>query len=84
MCCGNPFKSLLSIFFYYSILCIFLLQLYSQYSTLPTLRSKIENQKDGRNTLTNFQLSKTKQYDFNLNKIQEYFDDNALMKIDLF
>jgi hypothetical protein len=81
MCCGNPFKSLLSILFYYSILCIFLLQLYSQYSTLPTLRSKIENQKDGRNTLTNFQLTKTKQYDFNLNKIQEYFDDNALMKI---
>lgn len=81
MCCGKLFKSLFSGLFYYLILCIFLLQLYAQYSTLVTLRTKLDNQKDGRNTMTNFQLSKSKHYDFNMNKVQEYFDDNALMQI---
>jgi hypothetical protein len=41
----------------------------------------MDNEKDGRNTMTNFQLTQSKQYDFNMNKVQEYFDDNALMRI---
>ena len=81
MCCGKCFKCLTNIIIPYSILCIFLFQIYAQYSTLVTLRTKIDNKRDGRNTMTNYQLTKDKQYDFNMNKVQECFEDNALMNI---
>ena len=81
MCCGKCFRFLFNIIIPYSILCIFLLQIYSQYSTLVTLRTKIDNKRDGRNTMTNYQLTRDKQYDFNMNKVQECFEDNTLMNI---
>lgn len=81
MCCGKRFSFIINVIIPYSILCIFLLQIYSQYSTFITLRKKIDNQKDGRNSMTNYQLTKSKQYNFNTNEIQEYFENNALMKI---
>ena len=81
MCCGKCFRFLINFIIPYSILCIFLFQIYAQYSTLVTLRNKIDNQKDGRNTLSNYELTKDKQYDFNMNKVKETFEDNALMKI---
>lgn len=65
----------------YTILCIFLLQIYAQYSTLITLRTIICNKRDGRNTMVNYKITKDKQYDFNLNKLQEYFEENILMTI---
>ena len=83
MCCGKCFRFLTNIVIPYSILCIFLLQIYAQYSTLVTLRTKIDNKRDGRNTLTNYQLSKDKQYDFNMNKVQECFEENCLMNISI-
>ena len=81
MCCGKCFRFIINYVIPYLILCIFLFQIYAQYSTLVTLRNKIDNQKDGRNTLSNYRLTKDKQYDFNMNKVQENFEDNALMKI---
>ena len=83
MCCGKCFKCLTNIIIPYSILCIFLFQIYAQYSTLVTLRTKIDNKRDGRNTMTNYQLTKDKQYDFNMNKVQECFEDNVLMNINI-
>ena len=55
MCCGKCFKCLTNIIIPYSILCIFLFQIYAQYSTLVTLRTKIDNKRDGRNTMTNYE-----------------------------
>ena len=81
MCCGKCFRFLINVILPYSILCIFLFQIYSQYSTIVTLRTKIENKKDGRRTLSNYQLTKDKYYDFNMNKVKEYFEDNAIMNI---
>ena len=81
MCCGKCSRFLINVILPYSILCIFLFQIYSQYSTIITLRTKIDNKKDGRRTLTNYQLMKDKHYDFNMNKVKEYFDDNAIMNI---
>ena len=81
MCCGKCSRFLINVILPYSILCIFLFQIYSQYSTIVTLRTKIDNKKDGRRTLTNYQLMKDKHYDFNMNKVKEYFDDNAIMNI---
>ena len=63
------------------ILSIHLLQIYSQYSTIITLRDQIYSEKDGRKTITNYSLIKDKFYVFNLNKIKECFNDNCLMKI---
>ena len=83
MCCGKCFRCLYNIIIPYSILCIFLLQIYAQYSTLVTLRTKIDNKRDGRNTMTNYQLTRDKQYDFNMNKVQECFEDNSLMNISI-
>ena len=83
MCCGKCFRCLYNIIIPYSILCIFLLQIYAQYSTLVTLRTKIDNKRDGRNTMTNYQLTRDKQYDFNMNKVQECFEDNCLMNINI-
>ena len=76
-CCGFIFNVILP----FAILCIFLFQLYAQYSTLITLRTMHENDKDGRNNVGNYFLSKTKEYDFNMNKIKETFDENALMNV---
>ena len=81
MCCGKCSRFLINVILPYSILCIFLFQIYSQYSTIVTLRTKIDNKKDGRRALTNYQLMKDKHYDFNMNKVKEYFDDNAIMNI---
>lgn len=63
------------------ILSIYLLQIYSQYSTLITVRDKYYDYQDIRKTITNYSLTKDKIYSFNLNKIEECFDDNILMKI---
>ena len=81
MCCSNNSSIICTLILPFSILIIFLFQIYAQYSTLVTLRTKIDNIRDGRNTITNYQLTKDKQYDFNMNKVQECFEDNCLMRI---
>ena len=81
MCCGKCSRFLINIILPYSILLIFLFQIYSQYSTIVTLRTKAENIKDGRKTMTNYQITKDKHYDFNMNKVKEYFEENAIMNI---
>lgn len=81
MCCSNNSSIICTLILPFSILIIFLFQIYAQYSTLVTLRTKIDNIRDGRNTMTNYQLTKDKQYDFNMNKVQEFFEDNCLMRI---
>ena len=81
MCCSNNSSIICTLILPFSILIIFLFQIYAQYSTLVTLRTKIDNIRDGRNTMTNYQLTKDKQYDFNMNKVQECFEDNCLMRI---
>lgn len=63
------------------ILSIYLLQIYSQYSTLITFRDKFYDEQDERKTITNYSLTKDKIYFFNLDKIEECFEDNILMKI---
>ena len=62
------------------MLSIFFLQLYSQYSTLISLRDKIYSDKDGRRTIKNFHLFKNK-YVLNIYRLKECFNDNFLMKI---
>ena len=81
MCCSNNSSIICTLILPFSILIIFLFQIYAQYSTLVTLRTKIDNIRDGRNTITNYQLTKDKQYDFNMNKVEEFFEDNCLMRI---
>lgn len=81
MCCGKCFIFIKSFIIQFSILIIFLFQIYSQYSTLITHRNRIDNEKDGRNTLSYYLLTKNLEYDFNINKLQEYFEDNPLMNI---
>lgn len=81
MTCKN---TLTTIILPFSILLIHLFQIYSQYSTLVTLRSQYDNINDGRNTAFHYELSKTKQYDFNINKVEENFEDNVLMNINFF
>ena len=65
-----------------SILLISLFQLYFQYSSLMTPRNEIESEKDNRNSLISFMINK-KRFDLNLKKIEESFEDNPLMNIDL-
>jgi hypothetical protein len=81
MCCRKFCQFIINIVLPFSILCIFLLQIYAQYSTLVTLRTKRDNQRDGRNTLINYRLNNETQYDFNLEKVKECFEDNSLMNI---
>ena len=81
MFCGKCCRFLINVILPYSILLIFLFQIYSQYSTIVTLRTKKENIKDGRKTMTNYQLTKDKNYDFNMNKVKEYFEENAIMNL---
>ena len=66
----------------FSVFFLSLFQLYFQYSSLMTPRNKIDNEKDGRNSLISFMIS-GKRFDLNLRKIEENFEDNPLMKIDL-
>ena len=68
----------------FSILILYLFQIYAQYSTFITARSKDNNAEDGRNSMLHYKLSKTKEYDFNVNKIKKNLDDNILMKIGFF
>ena len=65
-----------------SILFISLFQLYFHYSTILTPRSKEFYQKDGQNDNYNFQI-KDKQFDLNLEKLSQNFDDNPLMNINI-
>lgn len=81
MCCRKFSIFLINIVLPFSVLCIFLLQIYAQYSTIVTLRTKKDNQRDGRNTLKNYRLTNDTQYDFNMEKIRECFEDNSLMSI---
>lgn len=81
MCCSKNSSIICTLILPFSILIIFLFQIYAQYSTLLTQRTKIDNIRDGRNTLTNYQLTKDKQYDFNMNRVQDYFESNCLMRI---
>lgn len=81
MKCGKCCVFIINVILPFSILCIFLFQIYAQYSTLITLRTMFENDKDGRNSVSNYFLSKTKEYDFNMDKVKETFDENTLMNI---
>lgn len=78
---GKCFRFMKSFIIQFSILIVFLFQLYSQYSTLITHRNRIDNDKDGRNTLSYYLLTKNIEYDFNIHKLQECFEDNPLMNI---
>ena len=66
----------------FSVLFLSLFQLYFQYSSLMTPRNEIESEKDNRNSLISFMINK-KRFDLNLKKIEESFEDNPLMNIDL-
>ena len=76
------FKSKCSLKFFLSttILIISLSQLYFQYSAIMTPRNKDFHQKDKRNNIINIVIF-SKNYDFNFKKLEENFDDNALMRI---
>jgi len=76
------FKSKCSLKFFLSttILIISLSQLYFQYSAIMTPRNKDFHQKDKRNNIINIVIF-SKNYDFNFKKLEEDFDDNALMRI---
>ena len=63
------------------ILLAFLLQVYAQYSTIFFENKKVDNKIYGRNTMTVFKYSQEKQYYFNNIKIQQLFENNALMNI---
>ena len=76
--CKNFFKAALP----YSILLISLFQLYFQYSNLIALRNETDNQKDNRNSLNSFMI-KRKRLHLNFQKIEEGFEDNPLMNIDI-
>ena len=65
-----------------SILIISLFQLYFQYSSMMTPRDKKFYEKDSRNNVINIIIF-SKNYDFNFKKLEETFDDNALMRINL-
>ena len=57
------------------------MQIYAQYSTIFIENKKVDDKIYGRNTLTVFKLSQEKQYYFNNIKIQQLFENNALMNI---
>ena len=76
--CKNFFCSLLPI----CILFISLFQLYFHYSTILTLRNKEFYEKDGQNAYYNFQFH-NREFDLNLEKINENFDDSPLMNINI-
>ena len=76
--CKNFLCSLLPIF----ILFISLFQLYFHYSTIVTPRSKDFYEKDDQHEFYNFQIG-DKQFDLNLEKLNENFDDSPLMNINI-
>lgn len=82
MSCENCLTYKINVILPFFILIIFLYQIYAQYSTLISLRTKYDNERDGRNTMRNFHIILNKQFNFNLNVVQECFEDNVLMKID--
>jgi hypothetical protein len=57
------------------------LQIYAQYSTIFIENKKVDNKIYGKNNMTVFKLSQEKQYYFNNIKIQQLFENNALMSI---
>ena len=63
-----------------SILLICLFQHYCQYSTMVTPRSKMLDEQDKRNAIFNFKIG-NRQFDFNLPKIEEDFNDSPLINI---
>ena len=65
-----------------SILLICLFQLYFQYSTMVTPRPKDLDDIDKRNTIRSFQMG-DKKFDFNIPKIDEYFNDSPLININI-
>ena len=64
-----------------SIIIISLLQLYFQYSTFMTKRNQNLEKQDKRNQIYTFNFIFGRRYEFNLGEIDNYFNDNALMKI---
>ena len=64
------------------ILLICLFQLYFQYSTMVTPRPKYLDEIDKRKTIRSFQIGERK-FDFNIPKIDEYFNDSPLMNINI-
>ena len=65
-----------------TILIIILFQLYFQYSTFMTKRYQDLENRDKRNQIYTLNFI-GKRYDFNLKEIDNYFNDNALMKINI-
>ena len=65
-----------------SILFITLFQLYFHYSTIVTPRGKEFYQKDGQNEYYYFQFGK-RNFDLNLKKLSQNFEDNPLMNINI-
>ena len=76
--CKNFLCSILPMF----ILFISLFQLYFHYSTIVTPRSKDFYEKDDQHEFYNFQF-RDRQYDLNLEKLNENFDDSPLMNINI-
>ena len=65
-----------------TILIIILFQLYFQYSTFMTKRYQDLENRDKRNQIYTLNFI-GKRYDFNLKEIDNYFNDNALTKINI-
>ena len=64
-----------------SILIISLSQLYFQYSSFMTKRNQNLEKQDKRHQVYTLNFIFGKRYEFNLGQIDNYFNDNALMKI---
>ena len=64
-----------------SILIISLSQLYFQYSSFMTKRNQNLEKQDKRHQVFTLNFIFGKRYEFNLGEIDNYFNDNALMKI---
>ena len=65
----------------FSILIVSLSQLYFQYSSFMTKRNQNLEEQDKRHQLYTLNFIFGKRYEFNLGEIDNYFNDNALMKI---
>ena len=85
MSCEKCFQNLFNKLIPVTILLIFLLQIYAtyaQYSPRVIENKNLDiNEINGRNTMTVVRLSQDKQYYFNNIKIQQSFENNALMNI---
>ena len=76
--CKNILCSILPMF----IIFISFFQLYFHYSTIVTPRSKDFYEKDDQHEFYNFQIW-DKQFDLNLEKLNDNFDDSPLMNINI-